>query len=156
MKKTVLSVLMLVMVAPPCFTQEIGAGEIFDIEGTIWEVLPIGLRIFPTPGIWIPGDLEFGFYDGKVYRQHTLIENSSYEDKQGFIVFSTTNSPISTQGIVDVTEPLYFGILQPTGMGIVVEGHISLIPLGLFINMGLLIKNPIRFFNPGMDPILME
>jgi len=44
MKRTILVVLMVLMVATPCFAQE---GE--SIEGTIWEVLPIGLRIFPTP-----------------------------------------------------------------------------------------------------------
>ena len=150
MKKTILAVLMVVIVSTPCFAQE---GE--SIEGTIWEVLPIGLRIFPTPGIWIPGDLEFGFYDGKVYQNLTPIENSSYEDKQGFIVFSTANSPVSTQAIGNVIEPLYFGIVQPTGMGIVVEGNISLIPPGLFIKMGLLIKTD-RRFAPGRDPIVRE
>jgi len=150
MKKTVLVMIMLVMVSTPCFAQE---GE--SIEGTIWEVLPIGLRIFPTPGIWIAGDLEFGFYDGKVYQNRSLIENSSYEDKQGFIVFSTTNSPISTQAIGDVVEPAYFGILQPTGMGIVFVGNISIFPPGLFIKMGLLIKTD-TLFSPGQDPIVRE
>ena len=146
MKRTILAVLMAVMVATPCFAQE---GE--SIEGTLWEVLPIGLRIFPTPGIWIPGDLEFGFYDGKVYQNLTPIENSSYEDKQGIIVFSTANSPVSTQAIGDVIEPLYFGILQPTGMGIVVEGNISLIPPGLFIKMGLLIKTGDNWIPPEVE-----
>jgi hypothetical protein len=144
MKKTILLVLMVALITTPCFSQEVES-----IEGTIWEVLPIGLRIFPTPGIWIPGDLEFGFYDGKVYQNLSPIENSSYEDKQGFIVF------VSTQAIGDVIEPLYFGILQPTGMGIVVEGNISLIPPGLFIKMGLLVKTE-RFFVPGFDPMFPE
>jgi hypothetical protein len=146
MKKTILAVLMVVIVSTPCFAQE---GE--SIEGTIWEVLPIGLRIFPTPGIWIPGDLEFGFYDGKVYQNLSPIENSSYEDRLGFIVFSTANSPVSTQAIGDVVEPLYFGILQPTGMGIVVEGHISLIPPGLFIKMGLLVKTGDTWIPPEVE-----
>jgi len=150
MKRIILAVVIVALVTAPCFAQ---AGE--SIEGTVWEVLPIGLQIFPRPGIWIFGDVEFGFYDGKVYRQHTPIENSSYEDKLGFIVFSTANSPISTQAIGDAIEPLYLGIVQPTGMGIVVEGDISLIPPGLFINMGLLIKTE-RFFRPGYDPIFPE
>ena len=151
MKRTVLVVLMVLLVATPCLAQEVDS-----IEGTIWEVLPIGLRIFPTPGIWIPGDLEFGFYDGKVYQNLSPIENSSYEDRLGFIVFSTANSPVSTQAIGDVIEPLYFGILQPTGMGIVFMGDISLFPPGLFIKMGLLVKNPDKFFIPGQDPMVME
>lgn len=150
MKKTILAVLMVVLVSTPCFAQEVES-----IEGTIWEVLPIGLRIFPTPGIWIPGDLEFGFYDGKVYQNLSPVENSSYEDRLGFIVFSTANFPLSTQAIGDVIEPLYFGILQPTGMGIVVEGNISLIPPGLFIKMALLIKTDGRFA-PERDPIVRE
>ena len=146
MKKTILAVLMVVIVSTPCFAQE---GE--SIEGTIWEVLPIGLRIFPTPGIWISGDLEFGFYDGKVYQNLSPIENSSYEDRLGFIVFSTANSPVSTQAIGDVIEPLYFGILQPTGMGIVFMGDISIFPPGLFIKMGLLIKTGDNWIPPEVE-----
>jgi len=146
MKKTILAVLMVVIVSTPCFAQE---GE--SIEGTIWEVLPVGLRIFPTPGIWISGDLEFGFYDGKVYQNLSPIENSSYEDRLGFIVFSTANSPVSTQAIGDVIEPLYFGILQPTGMGIVFMGDISIFPPGLFIKMGLLIKTGDNWIPPEVE-----
>ena len=146
MKKTILAVLMVVIVSTPCFAQE---GE--SIEGTIWEVLPVGLRIFPTPGIWIPGDLEFGFYDGKVYQNLSPIENSSYEERLGFIVFSTANSPVSTQAIGDVIEPLYFGILQPTVMGIVFMGDISIFPPGLFIKMGLLIKTGDNWIPPEVE-----
>ena len=145
-QKTILAVLMVVIVSTPCFAQE---GE--SIEGTIWEVLPVGLRIFPTPGIWIPGDLEFGFYDGKVYQNLSPIENSSYEERLGFIVFSTANSPVSTQAIGDVIEPLYFGILQPTGMGIVFMGDISIFPPGLFIKMGLLIKTGDNWIPPEVE-----
>ena len=150
MKKTILVIILAIMSATPCFAQEVES-----IEGTIWEVLPIGLQIFPRPGIWIAVDLEFGFYDGTVYQNKIPIENSSYEERQRFIVFSTANSPLSTQAIGDVVEPLYLGILQPNGMGIVVVGNIAIFPPGLFIKMGLLIKTE-GFFAPGMDPIVME
>ena len=156
MKKTILVVLMLVMIATPSFTQEIGAEEIFDIEGTIWEVLPIGLQIFPCPRIWITYDLELGFYDGTVYRQNiSSIEDSSYKDMLGFIVFSSANSPVPTQVIGGGAEPFYFGTLHPTGIGIIVVGYPSIIPRFAVLNMGLLIKTD-RRFTPGVPPIWME
>jgi hypothetical protein len=150
MKKTILVVLIVALVSTPCFAQE---GEL--IEGTVWEVLPIGLKIFPIPGIWIADDLEFGFYGGKVYRQDiSPIEDSSYRDVLGFIVFSSANQLLPTQLIGGGLEPFYFGILQPTGMGIVFVGDISLFPPGLFIKMGLLIKTD-RLFSPGRDPAVL-
>ena len=152
MKRIILAVLIVALITTPCFAQE---GE--SIEGTVWEVLPIGLKIFPIPGIWVADDLEFGFYGGKVYRQDiSPIEDSSYRDVQGFIVFSSSNQLIPTQLIGGGLEPFYYGILQPTGMGIVFVGDILIFPPGLFIKMGLLVKNPDKFFFPGMDPIVME
>ena len=148
MKKTALVVLMAVLITPPCFAQERDS-----IESTIWEVLPIGLQIFPFPWTWNPDDLEFGFYGGKVYMQDiSPIENTSYKDMLEFIVFSGVNDSIPTQIIGGGSEPFFFfGILQPTGMGIVLVGYASVFPPSLSINMGLLIKTE-GLFVPPRDP----
>ena len=37
MKKTILAVLMVVLVATPCFAQEVESDEILTLEGTFWQ-----------------------------------------------------------------------------------------------------------------------
>ena len=146
MKQTILVVLIIILFATPCFAQERDS-----IESTIWEVLPIGLQIYPFPWTWTPDDLRFGFYGGKVYMQDiSPIENTSYTDMRGFIVFTTTTPSTPTQIIGGGTEPFFFGIVKPTGRGIVFVGDTSKYPPGLFINMGLLSKTEARFV-PGRD-----
>ena len=49
MKKTILAILTAVMVATPCFANEIEPEGIFSLHGTLWQALPIGLQIFPFP-----------------------------------------------------------------------------------------------------------
>ena len=47
MKKTILAVLMVVMIATPCFAQEVEPDGLFSIEGTKWRVCTI---LFQTEG----------------------------------------------------------------------------------------------------------
>ena len=76
MKKTILVVLMAVMVATPCFAQEVKPEGIFSIEGTLWQSLPTGVQLLPFPSL-VPIDWVFGFYGGEVYHDGS---NSFYID----------------------------------------------------------------------------
>ena len=68
MKKTISAVLMVVIVSTPCFAQEIEPDGLFSIDGTEWQISPIGVVIFPFPWIYLnSAGLNFGFYGGKVY-----------------------------------------------------------------------------------------
>ena len=81
MKRTILVVLAIVMVATPCLAQEIETDGLFSLHGTLWEALPVGIQlvpfpwfqILPIPEIWNTDGLQFGFYGGEVY-----IENDDF------------------------------------------------------------------------------
>ena len=140
MRKTILAVLVVVMLATPCFAQEIEPDGLFSIEGTLWRALPIGIQIFPLPGIWATEDLQLGFYGGKAYPDLELDDYSFYRDMLAFSIFSTNNTWISTnQGGTGGFPTYYYGILQPIGIGMVVEVHHSYY-LFADISIALLIK----------------
>ena len=67
MKKLTLTVLMVVMIVPPCLAQEIEPHGLFSIEGTLWNVCGIKMRCkepyFPPPEC-----NSMGFKQGMVYR----------------------------------------------------------------------------------------
>jgi hypothetical protein len=67
MKKLILAVLMAVMLATPCFAQEVEPEGIFSLHGTLWQTLPTGVQLLPFPPSLVPIDWEFGFYGGEVY-----------------------------------------------------------------------------------------
>ena len=82
------------------------------------------MQIFPYPEIWPTDDLQFGFDDGQVYRRSVIpayfpLNNSSYMDMLVFSIFGT-KVLISTNQAVS-SSLIYFGILQPIGIGMVVE-----------------------------------
>ncbi len=58
MKKIILVLLMLLMIATPCFAQDIEPEGIFGLENTLWE-LKMGRHEYPN--------YHMGFYDGQVY-----------------------------------------------------------------------------------------
>ena len=148
MKKTVLVLLMTVMVATPCFAQEVEPERPFSIEGTVWKALPIGLQIFPVPGIWNTDDLQFGFYGSTVYPGLEPDEDSFCINMLMFSIFSTCTPSITTQqGGVGVYSTNYYGILQPIGIGMVVRVHESYYPFP-DISIALLIKTGVRFIPP--------
>ena len=70
MKKTILVIVIAVMVATPCFAQEVEPEGIFSIEGTRWQSLPTGVQLLPFPSL-VPIDWGFGFYGGEASRYHT-------------------------------------------------------------------------------------
>jgi hypothetical protein len=151
MKRTILAVMMAVMIATPCFSQEIEPDGLFSIEGTLWKALPIGVQIFPLPGIWDTEDLQFGFFGGEVYPDLEPDDSSFYIDMLAFSIFSTTGCWISTnQGGTGGFPTNYYGILQPSGIGMVVEVFESYY---LFpdISIALLIKADDKWSPPGVE-----
>jgi hypothetical protein len=150
MKRTILAVLMVVMIAIPCLAQEIGPDGIFSIGGTVWQALPIGVQILPYPGIWPTDDLEFGFDGGQVYPGGIPQNNSFYIDMLVCSVFSYRRQSGPGGG----TSPFYFGILQPTGIGILVQRYSQIYPKTLlFINIALLIKTDDNWAPPEFGSI---
>jgi len=107
MKKIILVVLMAVMIATPCIAQEVEPEGMFSIEGTLWQALPIGLKIFRLPGIWDTNGLQFVFYGDT---------GASYIDMLACSIFWAVE-----RGSLSIIRARYFGILQPLGMGMVVK-----------------------------------
>ena len=131
MKKTIMLVLMAVILATPCFAQDVEPEGIFSIEGTRWEALPMGVHISPFPPSLEPIDWGFGFYGGEVYGYHTYF----CIDMIVCSIFFVGINPGAGGGSL----PQYFGILQPIGIGIVFEIYArGFIPPDLTV--GILIK----------------
>jgi hypothetical protein len=132
MKKTILVVLMALMIATPCFAQEVEPEGIFSIEGTLWQTLPTGVQILPSPSL-VSLDWGLGFYKGEVYALggYWRLDDSLYIDM-------LVCSAFWARGGNSITAPsvMYSGILQPTGIGIVVEWQKTYD----YMNIGFLVK----------------
>jgi hypothetical protein len=77
MKKTILAVLIVVMIATPCFAQEVETDGLFSIEGTLWSLAKT--------------ESYYGFSDGTVYFCGNVclaLTASSYIDFPFFCLFS--------------------------------------------------------------------
>lgn len=111
MKQIILAVLMIIMIATPCLAQEVEPEGIFSLHGTEWQALPTGLQILPSPSL-VSLNWEFGFYGGKVHPYSV----SFYIDMLVYSIFWAMQT-----GAGGGYYAQYFGILQPIGMGIVVE-----------------------------------
>jgi hypothetical protein len=139
MNKIILVVLMAVMIASPCFAQEVEPEGIFSIEGTKWQALPIGLQMFPLPWIWVTDNLEFGFYRGEIFTgQHdSAMYYSFYIDMLACSIFKGVyRLPLAGGDI------WYYGIVQPIGIGMVAVSETCYycpIP-AILIRVGILIK----------------
>jgi len=64
MKKTILVVLMVALVAIPCFAQEVETDGLFSIEGTLWETSE---KLIYSNGEVRAFSREIGFYQGNVW-----------------------------------------------------------------------------------------
>ena len=129
MKRTILAIVMAVMIATPCFAQELEPEGIFSLHGTQWQALPTGLQILPSPSL-VPLDWEFGFYGGKV----NLAYDSFYIDMLVYSIFWRMDVHAGGGYFAQ-----YFGILQPIGIGIVVEYSAAPFP-NKDLTVGLAIK----------------
>ena len=115
MKKAILIVLMVVMVATPCLA-EVEPEGIFSIEGTLWRVCGI---VFATVPPFIGGscDLIIGFYQGTVYSC----------DEYGGRCHPYPDYAYIDLLLVSIVYNIFFGksgvgydlhILQPSGFGV--------------------------------------
>jgi hypothetical protein len=142
MKRTIIVVLMVVLVATPCLAQEVETDGLFSLDGTQWRGLPIGGYLLPIPLLPFPifyfEGWQWGFYGGEVYPiVGGAATNSFYIDMMVASIFMYKDE-IGTytfgSGIV-----IGFGIMQPIGLGIVTvyikyEGRpVPIIATGLVI-----------------------
>ena len=118
MRKTILLVLALVVIATPCFAQEVEPDGIFSIEGTSWESLLGTLMIFPFPWLELSGWYNVGFYDNGVYpfAYPDPSENAFYVDTPALSIYMDYRE---SRGYNTSYRAIYFGILQPIGIGVV-------------------------------------
>ena len=143
MKKTILVVLMAVMIATPCFAQEVEPEGIFSIEGTRWEALPMGIHISPFPPSLEPIDWGFGFYGGEVYPSGGY---SFYIDMLVCSIFSVEYGPGATSRPV----VFYMGILQPIGIGMVIRWYMAY-PNQFYLAISILIKASDNWAPPEVE-----
>ena len=120
MKKTILVILITVMVATPCFSQEIEPDGIFSLDGTLWRYFrpDINFRIYPPPpffdGINVIRE-ELGFYQGIPYK----CRSGTCSDYGDFGIY--VNTPVL--GVFSSSTAPYPGldlyVMQPTaGIGL--------------------------------------
>ena len=114
MKKIILAVLMVLIVATPCFAQEVETDGLFSIKGTKWEALPFQFTPF-----WY---MVLGFSGGtvySVYSEYTLpTSNSFYIDMlvASIFMYARDRDPIWLGPGIEIG----FGILQPIGFGVMI------------------------------------
>jgi len=144
MKKVILVLLMTIMIATPCLAQEVEPEGFFSIEGTEWEALPMGVQILPFPSLEPLDNSEFGFYDGEVYPW--IYNYSFYIDMLVCSIFWAIDIP--TIGGGSITRS--FGILQPTGVGLVFENGLNNRRLPT-LKIGLLIKTSDNWTPPEVE-----
>jgi hypothetical protein len=119
MKKAILIVLMLVLVATPCFAQEVETDGLFSIEGTLWVFcsIDIAFSLFVPPFIAIspkcPDELTMGFYQGTVYRCYANGDDCLPSERLGYIEFPLFSIVIGP-GLLNFE----LFILQPSGFGL--------------------------------------
>ena len=115
MKKIILVILMVAMLATPCFAQEVETDGLFSIErtrwGYCWIMLGLGGKL-ALPGVdW--DCYSMGFYEGTVHSCND--DGSSCGNYSGFVYIDTPL--VSIVYTVD-TRYAEFDILQPSGFGV--------------------------------------
>jgi hypothetical protein len=138
MKKHIVSMLIVLMLATPCLAQEIEPEGIFSLHGTQWQALPMAVQILPFPSLVPLSRSVFSFYGGEEYP-----EGSGYGYYIDMLVCSIFKS--SHRKFEGGSYTKWYGVLQPIGTGIVVEYHYEYIPYNIFpteidLRIGLLIK----------------
>jgi len=129
MKKTILAVLLVLVVATPCFAQEVETDGIFSIEGTLWQSLPIAVGMVTEPFIPIPlpipgFEFSIGFDGGEVYPPaEGFITNGFYQDFLVASIFGFKSRRRLPMGYF--AEATGFGILQPIGIGMLLTHYTS-------------------------------
>jgi len=151
MKKIILVTLMAAMIATPCFAQEVEPDGIISIGGTIWHALPMGVQILPFPFL-VSLDWKFGFYDGEVCNFYSVGEcwGHDYSFYIDMLVCSIFGAFDVGSGVSGPTT-WYFGILQPIGIGIVVEYVGPGFSPERYLKIGLLMKTDNNWEPPEVE-----
>lgn len=110
MKKSTLAALMVVLVATPCFAQEVEPEGLFTIEGTLWNVCGISISDDQLLNI---GCYEMGFDQGTVYSNK---DNAWSADER----LSYIDTPLVSIAYIGQSflQDLYLFIMQPSGFGV--------------------------------------
>ena len=122
MKKTILALLMAVMLATPCFAQDVEPEGMFSIEGTLWRLCHVTVSV---PYFYIGCyEWEMGFYQG--YYSQTPI--AAYTcDKGGIDCQEDPFLSVINLGVVSIlwetslsnnNWTYFLAILQPFGLGL--------------------------------------
>ena len=110
MKRTILAVLIVAMIATPCFAQKIEPDGLFSIEGTLWNVCRIGIKSRP-PYFYPPECNSMGFHNGNLYSCYETGCSDAYS--RGFYI----DSPVLSIAFNPPGLDLY--VMQPTsGIGL--------------------------------------
>ena len=145
MKKTILVVLMVSLVATTCFAGEVETDGFFSIEDTRWSVYTMRFGIlFPIPVFLIgPVNYTVGFHQGKVYRcfeedECEVHPDYSYIDSPvvSIVTFSAFSFPVIGSWGVGL------GILQSSGLGVYTEFTCILeyLVIGFVSNIDIMFK----------------
>ena len=138
MNKTILIVLVIAIVATPCFAQELDPDGIFSLHGTEWAFI----GITSVPPIFGVSENFIGFYNEKVYlKRHPVgpplsTPNSFYMNfvVASFFIASTGHNELYGGGGV------YIGIVQPIGIGMTTFTGILDHPPYIGLGIAILIK----------------
>ena len=141
MKRTILALLIVALIATPCLGQEVESDGLFSLHGTKWVPLT-AILILPFPWVFPPNfedDFAYGFHSGVVYPglSSRFITTSFYVDMivASFFMYRA----IDTEPYHPGFEAISFGILQPIGVGVMIvyEKASGFVP---FVGVMILIK----------------
>ena len=122
MKKTILVVLMGVMVFTYCIAQEIEPDGLFSIDNTRWDV-SFSVQISPFPSLDYDDQYYVGFSGGKVYPADSA-DWSFYVDLGIASIFMYRRKPYGYW----VAGRIVFGMMQPFGIGVMIEITQPIVP----------------------------
>ena len=119
MKKIILVMLMVILVATPCLAKEVEPEGLLSIEGTLWNACSVFIPPLYPPqygGRAVTGDLDYGFHQGIVYRCNNA--GLGYSCRQTDAQYIDT-PVISILYEVGLTPPFVFlAIIQTSSVGI--------------------------------------
>jgi hypothetical protein len=118
MKKTLLVVLMMLVVATPCFSQKIEPEGIFSIEGTLWNECSVYFpSLYPYSFFDVTCNLDFGFHQGRVYRCNNAgLGYSCWQTDAKYI--DTPVISIVYEVFILIPPGILLAIMQPSGFGV--------------------------------------